>query len=103
MQVPAFDTSELGDSHTLWCQVTDENDTPDAGSSIAVSVYDDSGHGEMSLSLTPVAVSCATGLNYATVTTSGANGFERGKSYLVRWTAMVSATARVGTGRLHVT
>lgn len=102
MQVPAFDTAELGDSHTLWCQATDSDGSPSSGTNVSVNIYDDSSHSQMSLALSP-SESSETGLFYAALDASGANGFERGKSYLVRWEATVSAEVRSGVGRLHIT
>lgn len=102
MQVPDLQ-GELGtEDFALWCQACDASNTPGEATGPAVVVYGDEGEA-LELTLTPATVSEATGLLRAPVDLTGGNGFERGKNYLVRWSATVDSVARVGVGTLKVT
>lgn len=102
---PAFDMVPLGtEDFALFMQGAFSSGTASAVTSAAVDLYDDADlSAPLSLTLTPAAVSGATGLYAAPLDVTEANGFERGKSYLYRWTGTVGGTAMVGVGRLKVT
>ena len=95
---------ELGGAIPVTVQCADSNSAPQTPDSApTVTIYNDQGSPLAAYTDTAgTQTDSQTGYYRASITASGGNGFESGKTYEARWEWLVSSAARVAKGNFTV-